>query len=89
MQSEKKEESVGSELDANGSKETVGPAVAAAAANGMGSPRYRSSNPFSVASTSGNFFESLTSSEFYKNTKVTLKLTKIFFYIKQPYFTNS
>lgn len=69
-----KEESVASKLFSNGSEDTVHPLVAAAAAaNGMGSPRYRSSNPFSVVSTSGNFFESLTSSEFYKSTKVSFK----------------
>ncbi|GJX23289.1 SNF1-related protein kinase regulatory subunit gamma-1-like protein [Tanacetum coccineum] len=44
------------------------PAVAAAA-NGMSSPRYRSSLPESPK-TAGNFFELLTSSDFYKNTKV-------------------
>ncbi|KAK2978199.1 hypothetical protein RJ640_030372 [Escallonia rubra] len=67
-QSEKNDGSAGSELGMGG-EEAIGPAVAAAA-NGMSSPRYRSSNPFSVAKTSGNFFEALTSSDFYKNTKV-------------------
>lgn len=51
------------------SEDCVGPAVAAAA-NGMSSPRYRSSRPESPTATSGNFFETLTSSDFYKNTKV-------------------
>ncbi|XP_023766705.1 SNF1-related protein kinase regulatory subunit gamma-1 isoform X2 [Lactuca sativa] len=41
----------------------------AAAASGMSSPRYRSSQPGSPK-TAGNFFELLTSSDFYKNTKV-------------------
>ncbi|KAK3040646.1 hypothetical protein RJ639_026967 [Escallonia herrerae] len=68
-QSEKNDGSAGLELGMGG-EETIGPAVAAAAANGMSSPRYRSSNPFSAANTSGNFFEALTSSDFYKNTKV-------------------
>uniref|UniRef100_A0A103YBS3 Aldolase-type TIM barrel n=1 Tax=Cynara cardunculus var. scolymus TaxID=59895 RepID=A0A103YBS3_CYNCS len=49
-------------------QETTGPAVAAAA-SGMSSPRYRSSQPGSPK-TAGNFFELLTSSDFYKNTKV-------------------
>ncbi|KAL4566681.1 hypothetical protein LXL04_030802 [Taraxacum kok-saghyz] len=44
------------------------PAVVAAA-GGMSSPRYRSSQPDSPK-TAGNFFELLTSSDFYKNTKV-------------------
>lgn len=71
MQSEKKEGSTGSDLVANESEESMGPAVARAA-NGMSSPRYRSANPFAEASISGDFFEALTSSEFYKNAKVTL-----------------
>ncbi|KAL8097875.1 SNF1-related protein kinase regulatory subunit gamma-1-like [Apium graveolens] len=69
-QSEEKEGSSGSELVANGSEESTSPAVAAAAAKGMYSPRYRSFNSFSAASASGNFFEALTSSALYKNTKV-------------------
>lgn len=51
------------------SEDGVGPAVAAAA-NGMSSPRYRSLRPESPTATSGNFFETLTSSDFYKSTKV-------------------
>lgn len=51
------------------SEDVVGPAVAAAA-NGMSSPRYRSVHPESPTATSGDFFETLTSSDFYKNTKV-------------------
>ncbi|KAI7727424.1 hypothetical protein M8C21_020429 [Ambrosia artemisiifolia] len=51
-------------------EDSMGPAgVAAAAANWMSSPRYRSSQPGSPK-TAGNFFELLTSSDFYKNTKV-------------------
>ncbi|XP_071731760.1 SNF1-related protein kinase regulatory subunit gamma-1-like [Rutidosis leptorrhynchoides] len=49
-------------------QDNTGPAVAAAA-SGMSSPRYRSSQPGSPK-TAGNFFEQLTSSDFYKNTKV-------------------
>ncbi|XP_076903133.1 SNF1-related protein kinase regulatory subunit gamma-1-like [Bidens hawaiensis] len=58
------------ELDAFSSaiEDSMGPAVVAAA-NGMGSPRYRSSQPGSPK-IDGNFFELLTSSDFYKNTKV-------------------
>ena len=51
------------------SENGIGPAVAAAA-NGMSSPRYRSLHPESPTATSGDFFETLTSSDFYKNTKV-------------------
>nr|XP_027122951.1 SNF1-related protein kinase regulatory subunit gamma-1-like [Coffea arabica] len=51
------------------SEDGIGPAVAAAA-NGMSSPRYRSLHPESPTATSGDFFETLTSSDFYKNTKV-------------------
>ncbi|PWA88410.1 SNF1-related protein kinase regulatory subunit gamma 1 [Artemisia annua] len=47
------------------------PAVAAAA-SGLSSPRYRSSLPESPK-TAGNFFEILTSSDFYKNTKYRMK----------------
>ncbi|KAJ0713160.1 putative CBS domain-containing protein [Helianthus annuus] len=56
------------EVFAKALQESTGPAVAAAA-SGMSSPRYRSSQPGSPK-TDGNFFESLTSSDFYKNTKV-------------------
>ncbi|CAI9113091.1 OLC1v1013628C2 [Oldenlandia corymbosa var. corymbosa] len=52
-----------------GSEDGLGRAVAAAA-SGMSSPRYRSLHPESPTATSGNFFETLTSSDFYKNTKV-------------------
>lgn len=69
-QSEEKEGSSGSELVGHGSEESTSPAVAAATTKGMYSPRYRSFNSFSAASASGNFFEALTSSALYKNTKV-------------------
>ena len=49
-------------------QDSQGPAVAAAA-SGMSSPRYISSQPGSPK-TAGDFFELLTSSDFYKNTKV-------------------
>uniref|UniRef100_A0A5B6Z8I0 CBS domain-containing protein n=1 Tax=Davidia involucrata TaxID=16924 RepID=A0A5B6Z8I0_DAVIN len=70
-QSEKKDGSAGSELITFGSEATTGPAVAAAAANGVSSPtKLRNLGSESAAITSGNFFEDLTSSDFYKNTKV-------------------
>lgn len=70
QQAEKLEASV----DTNGesiteSEDSFGRAVAAAA-NGMSSPRYRSLHPESPTATCGNYFETLTSSDFYKNTKV-------------------
>lgn len=52
--------------------EDVGPAVAAAAASGMSSPRFKSMHPDSPTATCGNFFETLTASDLYKNTKVFL-----------------
>lgn len=72
LQAEKMEGSV----DANGElmkeyEDPFGRAVAAAA-SGMSSPRYRSLRPESPTATSGNYFETLTSSDFYKNTKVIL-----------------
>ncbi|KAL3631707.1 SNF1-related protein kinase regulatory subunit gamma-1 [Castilleja foliolosa] len=48
----------------------IGPAVAAAAASGMSSPRFKSRHPDSPTATNGIFFETLTSSDLYKNTKV-------------------
>ncbi|KAK4414137.1 SNF1-related protein kinase regulatory subunit gamma-1 [Sesamum alatum] len=45
------------------------PAVAAAA-SGMSPLRFKSMHPNSPPATCGNFFETLTSSDFYKNTKV-------------------
>ncbi|KAM7480136.1 hypothetical protein LguiA_028349 [Lonicera macranthoides] len=68
-QSEKKVGPGGLGSPTGGSEENIGPAVAAAV-SGMTSPRYRSSNPFSDTTTSGDFFEALTSSDFYKHTKV-------------------
>lgn len=71
LQSEKKVGSGGLGSPTGGSEEYIGPAVAAAV-SGMTSPRYRSSSPFSDTTTSGYFFEALTSSDFYKHTKVLL-----------------
>ncbi|KVH88576.1 Aldolase-type TIM barrel [Cynara cardunculus var. scolymus] len=67
-QSEKNSGIDAADVFARALQETTGPAVAAAA-SGMSSPRYRSSQPGSPK-TAGNFFELLTSSDFYKNTKV-------------------
>lgn len=67
-QSEKKEGIDAADVFAKALQDSSGPAVAAAA-SGMSSPRYRSSQPGSPK-TAGNFFEALTSSDFYKNTKV-------------------
>ncbi|KAL6576292.1 hypothetical protein OROHE_000073 [Orobanche hederae] len=53
-----------------GSGDDIGPAVAAAAASGMSSPRFKSRHPDSPTATCGKFFETLTSSDLYKNTKV-------------------
>ncbi|KAK1435734.1 hypothetical protein QVD17_01501 [Tagetes erecta] len=64
-QSEKND---GSDAFSSAIEDSMRPAVVAAA-SGMGSPRYRSSQPGSPK-TAGNFFELLTSSDFYKNTKV-------------------
>ncbi|KAL6581056.1 SNF1-related protein kinase regulatory subunit gamma-1 [Orobanche minor] len=52
------------------SGDDIGPAVAAAAASGMSSPRFKSRHPDSPTATCGKFFETLTSSDLYKNTKV-------------------
>ncbi|XP_031092131.1 SNF1-related protein kinase regulatory subunit gamma-1 [Ipomoea triloba] len=46
------------------------PPAVAAAASGICSPRFRSLHPESPTATSGSFFEALTSSDLYKNTKV-------------------
>lgn len=54
----------------NSTEGDIGPAVAAAAVSGMSSPRYKSINPDSPTATCGQFFETLTASELYKNTKV-------------------
>ncbi|KAL7099249.1 hypothetical protein ACP275_09G071600 [Erythranthe tilingii] len=69
-QSEKLEGSSAFESAMNGSEVDIGPAVAAAAASGMSSPRFKSMHPDSPTATCGKFFETLTSSDFYKNTKV-------------------
>lgn len=68
LQSEKKEGIDAADVFARALQDSTGPAVAAAA-SGMSSPRYRSSQPGSPK-TAGDFFELLTSSDFYKNTKV-------------------
>ncbi|KAL6580437.1 hypothetical protein OROMI_008461 [Orobanche minor] len=52
------------------SGDDIGLAVAAAAASGMSSPRFKSRHPDSPTATCGKFFETLTSSHLYKNTKV-------------------
>ncbi|KAI8543966.1 hypothetical protein RHMOL_Rhmol08G0258400 [Rhododendron molle] len=63
-------DSDGSEFAKVESEEITGPAVAAAV-NGVSSPRKRGNlSPRSAAIISGKFFEALTSSDFYKNTKV-------------------
>ncbi|KAG5523094.1 hypothetical protein RHGRI_035037 [Rhododendron griersonianum] len=69
-QSEKEDGSDGLEL-LNGEPEAkIGPAVAAAV-SGVSSPRKRGNlSPRSAAIISGKFFEALTSSDFYRNTKV-------------------
>ncbi|EYU23127.1 hypothetical protein ABFS82_09G064400 [Erythranthe guttata] len=69
-QSEKLEGSSAFDSAMNGSGDDIGPAVAAAAASGMSSPRFKSMHPDSPTATCGKFFETLTSSDFYKNTKV-------------------
>ncbi|KAL0464103.1 UNVERIFIED_CONTAM: SNF1-related protein kinase regulatory subunit gamma-1 [Sesamum latifolium] len=53
----------------NDFEDDAGPAVAAAA-SGMSPLRFKSMHPNSPSATCGNFFETLTSSDFYKNTKV-------------------
>lgn len=73
LQSERMDgsDSDGSEFAKGESEEITGPAVAAAV-NGVSSPRKRGNlSPRSAAIISGKFFEALTSSDFYKNTKVT------------------
>lgn len=70
QQAEKLEASMGTDGELiKESEDSFGRAVAAAA-NGMSSPRYRSLHPESPTATCGNYFETLTSSDFYKNTKV-------------------
>ncbi|XP_051115733.1 SNF1-related protein kinase regulatory subunit gamma-1 [Andrographis paniculata] len=53
----------------NISEHDMGPAVAAVA-NGISSPRFKSMHPDSPTATCGKFFETLTASDLYKNTKV-------------------
>nr|XP_017215330.1 PREDICTED: SNF1-related protein kinase regulatory subunit gamma-1-like [Daucus carota subsp. sativus]XP_017215331.1 PREDICTED: SNF1-related protein kinase regulatory subunit gamma-1-like [Daucus carota subsp. sativus] len=67
-QSEKKDGSPNTDFIPE-SEEIMSPAIARAA-SGMSSPRYKGANPFDEASISGDFFEALTNSEFYKNAKV-------------------
>ncbi|KAH6797149.1 SNF1-related protein kinase regulatory subunit gamma 1 [Perilla frutescens var. hirtella] len=69
-QSENVEGSSSFESTLNSIEGDVGPAVAAAAVSGMSSPRYKSIHPDSPTATCGKFFETLTASELYKNTKV-------------------
>lgn len=57
------------DLAMNSSDNDFGPAVAVAS-NGMSSPRFKSIHPDSPTATCGKFFEMLTSSDFYKETKV-------------------
>lgn len=69
-QSEKEDGSDGLELPNGDMEAKIGPAVAAAV-SGVSSPRKRGNiSPRSAAIISGKFFEALTSSDFYKNTKV-------------------
>ncbi|KAI8529204.1 hypothetical protein RHMOL_Rhmol12G0206400 [Rhododendron molle] len=69
-QSEKEDGSDGLELPNGEPEAKIGPAVAAAV-SGVSSPRIRGSlSPRSAAIISGKFFEALTSSDFYRNTKV-------------------
>lgn len=80
LQSEKMEGHPSFDSALNGSEDDVGPAVAAAAASGMSSPRFRSMHPDSPTATCGKFFETLTSSDLYKNTKVfSFRLTVLTF----------
>ncbi|KAK1363258.1 SNF1-related protein kinase regulatory subunit gamma-1 [Heracleum sosnowskyi] len=67
-QSEKKDGSANTDFIPD-SEPPMSPAVARAA-SGMSSPKYKGANPFDDASISGDFFEALTNSEFYKNAKV-------------------
>lgn len=69
-QSEKEDGSDGLELPNGDLEAKIGPAVAAAV-SGVSSPRKRGNiSPRSAAIISGKFFEALTSSDLYKNTKV-------------------
>ncbi|KAL3342728.1 hypothetical protein AABB24_026656 [Solanum stoloniferum] len=68
-QSEKMEGTSAFDSVMNAADDTLSPALAAAV-NGVASPRFRSLHPESPTATSGYFFETLTSSDLYKNTKV-------------------
>ncbi|OIT04794.1 PREDICTED: SNF1-related protein kinase regulatory subunit gamma-1 [Nicotiana attenuata] len=68
-QSEKMEGNSAFDSVIDGTDDTLSPALAAAV-NGVSSPRFRSLHPESPTATCGNFFETLTSSDLYKNTKV-------------------
>ncbi|KAG5617943.1 hypothetical protein H5410_017767 [Solanum commersonii] len=68
-QSEKMEGTSAFDSVMNAADDTLSPALAAAV-NGVASPRFRSLHPESPTATCGNFFETLTSSDLYKNTKV-------------------
>lgn len=71
VQSENVEGSSTFESVLNSPERDLSPAVAAAAASsGMSSPRYKSIHPDSPTATCGKFFETLTASSLYKNTKV-------------------
>lgn len=70
LQSEKEDGSDGLELPNGEPEAKIGPAVAAAV-SGVSSPRKLGNlSPRSAAIISGKFFEALTSSDFYRNTKV-------------------
>ncbi|KAK1359714.1 hypothetical protein POM88_044188 [Heracleum sosnowskyi] len=66
-QSEKKDGSANTDFIPD-SEPPMRPAVARAA-SGMSSPKYKGASPFDEASISGDFFDALTNSEFYKNAK--------------------
>lgn len=68
-QSEKMEGNSAFDSVIDGPDDTLSPALAAAV-SGVSSPRFRSLHPESPTATCGNFFETLTSSDLYKNTKV-------------------
>ncbi|KAK1378900.1 hypothetical protein POM88_025644 [Heracleum sosnowskyi] len=67
-QSEKKDGSANTDFIPD-SEPPMSPAVARAA-SGMSSPKYKGASPFDEASISGDFFDALNNSEFYKNAKV-------------------
>lgn len=80
LQSENVEGSSTFESVLSSPERDLSPAVAAAASSGMSSPRYKSIHPDSPTATCGKFFETLTASALYKNTKViTLLRFRSFF----------